>query len=198
MFYHIILIFIWTKEATACIKSVGCGSCNEIFVIIVRHGFVSLKSAKTADCSFFALKKRFFKPEKTEIKREKRRKTCVFRCASFLYALRGGGERWRKKVDNGSDFLQNLPRKEVEVPGLAFHVVIIGRNELKRITKMNEAWIVSLIWWRWSECGNGWEQHQCMCIIDCGDIHTHKIPKHTKNARVRFSCVSIRSEAVLS
>ena len=53
--------------------------------------------------------------------------------------MTGGGERWQKKVDNGSDFLQNLPRKEVEVPGLAFHVVIIGRNELKRITKMNEA-----------------------------------------------------------
>jgi len=81
----------------------------------------------------------FLKPEKTEIKREKRRKTCVFRCASFLYTLRGGGERWRKKVENVSDFLKNLPRKEVEVPGLAFSVVVIGRLELKRIAKMNEA-----------------------------------------------------------
>ena len=51
----------------------------------------------------------------------------------------GGGERWRKKVDNESDFLKNLPRKEVEVQGLAFSVVVIGRLELKRITKMNEA-----------------------------------------------------------
>jgi len=72
-------------------------------------------------------------------KREKRRKTCVFRGASFLYALRGGGERWRKKVENMGDFLKKLPRKEVKVPGFAFHVVLIGRNELKRITKMNEA-----------------------------------------------------------
>jgi len=56
-----------------------------------------------------------------------------------LYTLRGGGERWRKKVENVSDFLKNLPRKEVEVPGLAFSVVVIGRLELKRIAKMNEA-----------------------------------------------------------
>ena len=51
----------------------------------------------------------------------------------------GGGERCRKKVDNRGDFLKNLPRKEVGVPGLAFHVVMIGRNELKRFAKMNEA-----------------------------------------------------------
>ena len=51
----------------------------------------------------------------------------------------GGGERWRKKVDNLGDFLKNLPRKEVEVPGLAFSVVVIGRLELKRIEKMNKA-----------------------------------------------------------
>ena len=51
----------------------------------------------------------------------------------------GGGERWRKKVDNESDFLKNLPRKEVEVQGLAFSVVVIGRLELKRLAKMNEA-----------------------------------------------------------
>ena len=53
--------------------------------------------------------------------------------------MNGGGERWRKKVDNRGDFLRNLPRKEVEVPGFAFHVVLIGRLELKRIAKMNEA-----------------------------------------------------------
>ena len=41
--------------------------------------------------SFFCTQKPFFeKARKTEIKREKRRKTCVFRGASFLYALRGG------------------------------------------------------------------------------------------------------------
>lgn len=51
----------------------------------------------------------------------------------------GGGERCRKKVDNGSDFLKNMPRKEVEVQGLAFSVVVIGRLELKRLAKMNEA-----------------------------------------------------------
>ncbi len=51
----------------------------------------------------------------------------------------GGGERCRKKVNNGSDFLQKLPRKEVEVPGLAFSVVVIGRLELKRLAEMNEA-----------------------------------------------------------
>ena len=51
--------------------------------------------------------------------------------------MSGGGERWRKKVDNLGDFLKNLPRKEVEVPGLAFHVVVIGRNELKRLAEMN-------------------------------------------------------------
>ena len=50
----------------------------------------------------------------------------------------GGGERWRKKVDNRGDFLKNLPRKEVEVPGLAFSVIVIGRLELKRLAKMNE------------------------------------------------------------
>ena len=49
----------------------------------------------------------------------------------------GGGERWRKKVDNLGDFLKNLPRKEVGVPGLAFHVVLIGRMELKRIADVN-------------------------------------------------------------
>jgi hypothetical protein len=32
-----------------------------------------------------------------------------------------------------------MPRKEVKVPGLAFHVVLIGRNELKRLAKMNES-----------------------------------------------------------
>ena len=52
---------------------------------------------------------------------------------------RGQGERWRKKVENVSDYLKKLPRKEVEVPGLAFSVVVIGRIELKRIAKMNEA-----------------------------------------------------------
>ena len=52
--------------------------------------------------------------------------------------MNGGGERWRKKVENVGDFLKNMPRKEVEVPGLAFHVVVIGRMELKRIAKMNE------------------------------------------------------------
>jgi len=56
-----------------------------------------------------------------------------------LYALRGGGERWRKKVENVGDFLKKLPRKEVEVPGLAFSVIVIGRLELKRLAKMNEA-----------------------------------------------------------
>ena len=55
-----------------------------------------------------------------------------------MVAWNGGGERWRKKVDNRGDFLKNMPRKEVKVPGLAFHVVIIGRNELKRIAEMNE------------------------------------------------------------
>jgi hypothetical protein len=35
------------------------------------------------------------------------------------------------------DFLKNLPRKEVEVPGLAFSVVIIGRLELKRLENVN-------------------------------------------------------------
>ena len=53
--------------------------------------------------------------------------------------MSGGGARWRKKVDNVGDFLKKMPRKEVEVPGLAFSVVVIGRNELKRIAKMNEA-----------------------------------------------------------
>jgi len=51
----------------------------------------------------------------------------------------GGGERWRKKVENTSEFLKKMSRKEVEVPGLAFHVVIIGRLELKRIAKMNKS-----------------------------------------------------------
>lgn len=37
-------------------------------------------------------------------------------------------ERCRKKVDNRSDFLKNMPRKEVKVPGLAFSVVVIGLN----------------------------------------------------------------------
>lgn len=45
----------------------------------------------------------------------------------------GGGERCRKKVESMGDFLKNLPRKEVEVPGVAFSVVIIGRLELKRL-----------------------------------------------------------------
>ena len=54
--------------------------------------------------SFFCTQKPIFeKARKTEIKREKRRKTCVFRGASFLYALRGGsgGSRTlvRKSVD---------------------------------------------------------------------------------------------------
>ena len=53
--------------------------------------------------------------------------------------MNGGGERWRKKVDNLGDLLNKLPRKEVEVPGLAFSVVVIGRLELKRITKVNGA-----------------------------------------------------------
>lgn len=48
------------------------------------------------------------------------------------------GEPRSKKVENGSDFLKKLPRKEVEVLGLAFSVVVIGRNELKRLAKMNE------------------------------------------------------------
>lgn len=56
----------------------------------------------------------------------------------FTLYLFGGGERWRKKVDNLGNFLIKLPRKEVEVPGLAFHVVLIGRLELKKIAKMNE------------------------------------------------------------
>lgn len=61
---------------------------------------------------------------------------------AWLYAKKnvlGGRERWRKKVDNGSDFLKKLPRKEVKVPGFAYHVVVIGRLELKRLEKMNEA-----------------------------------------------------------
>jgi hypothetical protein len=37
------------------------------------------------------------------------------------------------------DFLKNLPRKEVEVPGLAFSAVVIGRLELKRMAEVNEA-----------------------------------------------------------
>ena len=32
---------------------------------------------------------------------------------------------------------------------------------------------VRTTWWRWSEWGNGWEQQQRMCIIDCSDIHTY-------------------------
>ena len=55
------------------------------------------------------------------------------------YKKDGGGERCRKKVDNEGDFLKKLPRKEVDVPGLAFSVVVIGRLELKRIEKMNKA-----------------------------------------------------------
>ena len=53
--------------------------------------------------------------------------------------MAGGGERCRKKVENPGDLLKKLPRKEVEVPGLAFSVVVIGRLELKQIAKMNEA-----------------------------------------------------------
>ncbi len=58
---------------------------------------------------------------------------------SDCFVLFGGGERCRKKVDNMADFLKKLPRKEVEVQGLAFSVVVIGRLELKRLAKMNEA-----------------------------------------------------------
>ena len=51
----------------------------------------------------------------------------------------GGGEPRSKKVDNLGELLTSLPRKKVEVPGLAFSVVVIGRQELKRIVKMNES-----------------------------------------------------------
>ncbi len=67
---------------------------------------------------------------KTEIKREKRRKTCVFQGASFLYALRGGGEPRSKKVDNQRDLLTNLPRTEVVVPNPTYRVFVIGRRVL--------------------------------------------------------------------
>ena len=53
--------------------------------------------------------------------------------------MNGGGERCWKKVENVGDFLKNLPRKEVGVQGVAFSVVVIGRLELKRLAKMNEA-----------------------------------------------------------
>lgn len=72
------------------------------------------------------LKRRFFAYIKTHIN-----------INIFVYKD-DGDERWRKKVENGIDFLKKLPRKEVEVPGLAFHVVIIGRLVLKRVAKMNK------------------------------------------------------------
>jgi hypothetical protein len=55
----------------------------------------------------------------------------------FLGCFSGGGEHCRKKVESMGDFLKNLPRKDVEVPGLAFSVVIIGRPELKRLENVN-------------------------------------------------------------
>ena len=55
----------------------------------------------------------------------------------FIGCFSGGGERWRKKVENVGNLLKNLPRREVEVPGLAFHVVVIGRLELKRLENVN-------------------------------------------------------------
>jgi len=62
-------------------------------VFFVRHGFVSLKKAKSADCIFFCTQKPIFeKARKLVKKREKRRKSCAFQGASFLYALRGGGD----------------------------------------------------------------------------------------------------------
>ena len=49
--------------------------------------------------SFFCTQKLIFeKTRKWAKKREKRRKTCVFQGASFLYALRGGGEGNRTPV----------------------------------------------------------------------------------------------------
>ena len=67
-------------------------------------GSVHSKRQKRQIASFFCTQKPIFeKARKTEIKREKRRKSCVFQGASFLYALRGGsgGSRTlvRKSVD---------------------------------------------------------------------------------------------------
>ena len=67
--------------------------------------------------SFFCTQKPFFeKARKTEIKREKRRKTCVFRCASFLYTLRGGGEGNRTPVRKPLDATFSGCRKSTELP----------------------------------------------------------------------------------
>ena len=42
----------------------------------------------------------------------------------------GGGERWRKKVDNLGGLLTNLPRTEVVVPNTTYKVFVIGRHVL--------------------------------------------------------------------
>ena len=48
---------------------------------------------------------------KTEIKREKRRKTCVFRGASFLYALRGGDKGSRTREQFPAEIVPKVPPK---------------------------------------------------------------------------------------
>lgn len=54
---------------------------------------------------------------------EKRRKTCVFRCASFLYTLRGGGD-MRTCVSTEVDishFLRTIPLQySSALPGVFF------------------------------------------------------------------------------
>ena len=47
-----------------------------------------------------------------------------------MVAWNGGGERWRKKVDNLGDWLTNLPRTEVIVPNTTYKVFVIGRRVL--------------------------------------------------------------------
>ena len=57
------------------------------------------KPRKSPNASFFRTQNPIFrKSRKTEIKREKRRKTCVFRGASFLYTVGGGDEGSRTPV----------------------------------------------------------------------------------------------------
>ena len=88
---HLHKYFLGIKKKSHSVVDLHCGSCYQIFVNNIRHGFVLLKKTKSAEWIFFGTQNPIFeKARKWAKKREKRRKTCVFQGASFLYALRGG------------------------------------------------------------------------------------------------------------
>lgn len=79
--------------------------------------------------SFFCTQKPIFeKVRKTEIKREKRRKTCVFRGASFLYALRGGAEGNRTRQLRHLPSPRNAQQQNIAFQGInSYYIQNIAR-----------------------------------------------------------------------